>query len=368
MSQPIQPSFHSPRRWTRPVRGPSVFSIVRERGVYGMAVAVATMALGLSPTVFLVWWNWFRLTPVLLTTAAVRVHVKDSELGKEGEEDKPGETAILHVTCEVETSGQWRELLQFDDELHRLSEDPMPVYVRNEQVYIRPIKPAKAPFGLLGQPPVSAWLPAGKYEILVVYAGNCGFGNADSSKPSVYPLASEEIVQELAAGERTDVRVQLHHHAACFDASLTVRREGEAAQASGQALLPTELEPLLTAIEKSSGIPTPGGVLLDLPEPVIHHHESHRMCEVDFQDMEHRPREWTASQIWTLIDWLPREAAEARERLHQIESSLAWRDCFQGWFWYVASGASGLVFARWATIARLQPYRSRRRWWNRSNS
>jgi hypothetical protein len=235
----------------------------------------------------------------------------------------------------------------------------MPVYVRKEQVYIRSTKQAKLPFGLLGQPPVSAWLPAGTYEILVVYVGNCGFGNGDSSKPSVYPLAREEIIQEVAAGQRTDVRVQLHHHEACFDCSLTVRRDGEAANASGHTLLPTELAPLLTAIENNTCIPTPGGVLLDLPEPAIHHNDSHRMCEVDFHDLEHRPREWTRSQLWTLIDWLPREAVKARERLHQIESSLAWREYFQGWFWYVATGASGLAFARWATIAKLQPFRSR---------
>ena len=359
MSQPIQPSRRSSSwRYTR-VRGPSVLSMVRERGVYGMVVAVAAMALGLSPTVFLVWWNWFRLTPVPIVGAAAGVQVKSGELSKEAKEDKPGETALLHVTCEVGRQGRWRELLQFEDEARYQPDDPMPPYVRNEQVYIRPTKRTNCPFGLLGQPPVSAWLPAGEYEVLVIYGGNSGFGNADSSKPSVYPLAREEIVQELAAGQRTDVRVQLPHHQACFDCSLTVRRDGEAALASGHDLLAAEVEPLLSAIEKNTCIPTPGGVLLDLPEPVIHHNEWHRLCEVDFQDLEHRPREWTRGQLQTLLDWLPRGAVKARQRLEEIDRSLAWRDYFGSWLWYATAGISGLAFARWATIAKLQPYRSR---------
>ncbi len=359
MSQFIRPGSYSSSPQFTPASGPSVLSIVRERGVYGMVVAVMAMALGLSPTVFLIWWDLLRLTPVPIVDSATRVQVKDSELNEEAKEDKPGDTALLHVTCEFGSSGHWRELLQFEDELHHRSEDPMLVSVRNEQVYLRSTKRANLPFGLLGQPPVSAWLPAGEYEILVVYEVDRGFRNKGSNKPPVYPLAREVVVQKLDAGQRTDVRVQLHHHQACLDYSLRVGRDSEAADASEHAPSPSELEPLLTAIERNTCIPTPGGVLLDLPEPVIHHNESHSMCEVDFHDLEHRPRECTRNQVWALIDWLPREAAKARERLHQIVNSLAWRDYFQGWLWYVATGASGLAFARWATIAKLEPFRSR---------
>jgi hypothetical protein len=40
--------------------------------------------------------------------------------------------------------------------------------------------------------------------------------------------------------------------------------------------------------------------------------------------------------------------------------SLGWRRFFQGWHWYAAAGIAGLVFARWAMIAKLAPYQSRR--------
>lgn len=70
-------------------------------------------------------------------------------------------------------------------------------------------------------------------------------------------------------------------------------------------------------------------------------------------------REWTSSQILALRDWLPAEAVAARQHLEQIPGALGWRECFQGWYWYAAAGISGLVFARWATIAKLDKFRAR---------
>ena len=65
MSLPTLPSSSrsSGPRYSR-LPGPSVFSLIRERGAHGMVVAVVLMALGLSPTLFLLWWNWWRLAPV----------------------------------------------------------------------------------------------------------------------------------------------------------------------------------------------------------------------------------------------------------------------------------------------------------------
>ena len=82
MSLPIQPSPRSSGpRYSRP-RGPSVFSLIRERGVYGMVLAVVFMALGISPTLFLLWWNWWRFTRVPIATG-VNVQVKTGQLTRE---------------------------------------------------------------------------------------------------------------------------------------------------------------------------------------------------------------------------------------------------------------------------------------------
>ena len=192
---------------------------------------------------------------------------------------------------------------------------------------------------------------------MVVYEANRGLSNPDSSKPRPFPLASEHIVQELSAGRRTVVRVPLPHHEDCFDNTLAVRdHEGT----SGAQVPRVELQRLLDAVEHTTCVPSPGGVLLDLPEPTIQHHEYHRGCEEDFSDLTACRREWTQGQIFTLLDWLPADAVAARQRLEQMTKSLGWRSFFQGWFWYAAAGISGLVFARWATIAKLDKFRARR--------
>ncbi|MCY2994415.1 MAG: hypothetical protein NTY19_42090 [Planctomycetota bacterium] len=321
-----------------------------------MVVAVVFMALGISPTLFLLWWNWWRFTPVPIATG-VNVQVKSSQLTREAEEEKPGETALLYVTGQVLRSGEWRDLLQPTDNANRRPDEISPSYVRHEMVYVRPAKQDAWPFALLGEPPVSAWLPAGEYEIMVVYEASRGLSNSDSSKPSPFPLISEHVVQELSAGHRTVVRVPLPHHEDCFDNSLAVRPHGKA---SGIQVPKADLERLLAAVERTTCVPTPGGVLLDLPEPAIHHQEYHRGCEVDFSELAECRREWTLGQTFTLLDWLPSDAVEARQRLEQMTQSLGWRRFFQGWLWYAAAGISGLVFARWATIAKLTPYQSRR--------
>lgn len=128
MSRLFQPNHHSPNRRYSPTPGTNALSLVRERGVYGMVVAVTAMALGLSPTLFLLWWNWFRLTPVPITAASahVRVQVKSGQLTKDAEKEEPGETALLHVTCEVGRPGRWRDLLQFEDDARRQPDDFSP--------------------------------------------------------------------------------------------------------------------------------------------------------------------------------------------------------------------------------------------------
>ena len=352
MSLPIQPSSQSSgSRYSKP-HGPSVFSLIRERGAHGMVVAVACMALGLSPTLFLLWWNWWRLNPVPIVTG-VKVQVKSTQPSREAEEEKPGETALLYVTGQVWRMGEWRDLLQPGDEAGRRPDEISPSYVRHELVYVRPAKKDKWPFALLGEPPVSAWLPAGEYEIMVVYETSRGLLNTSSDATRPFPLATEHVVEELSAGRRTVVHIPLPHHEDCFDNSLNLRRREESPGTRA------EIQKLVDAIERTTSIPTPGGVLLALPEPTIRHNESHRGCEVDFSDLTECRREWTRGQIFTLLDWLPADAVAARQHLEQMTRSLGWRSFFQGWFWYAAAGISGLVFARWATIAKLAPYQSR---------
>ena len=321
-----------------------------------MVVAVVFMALGLSPTLFLLWWNWWRLAPVEVVSG-VKVQVKSAQLTQEAEEEKPGETALLYVTGQVWRRGAWRDLLQVTDSAGRRQDEISPPYVRHEMVYVRPAKKDKWPFALLGEPPVSAWLPAGEYEIMVVYEASRGLANSDSSKPRPFPLVTEHVVQALSAGRRTVVRVPLPHHEDCFDNSLDVRgHEGVA----GTQVPRAALQRLVDAVERTTCVPSPGGVVLELPEPTIQHHEYHRGCEEDFSDLTPCRREWTQGQIFSLLDWLPADAVAARQRLEQMTKSLAWRSFFQGWFWYAGAGISGLVFARWATIAKLNKSRSRR--------
>ena len=191
---------------------------------------------------------------------------------------------------------------------------------------------------------------------MVVYETSRGLSNSDSSKLRPFPLAAEHVAQDLSAGRRTVVRVPLPYHTDCFDNSLNERgREGTA-----RSQVPrVQLQRLLDAVEHTTCVPSPSGVLLDLPEPAIEHHEYHRGCEENFTDLTECRREWTRGQIFTLLDWLPADAVAARQRLEQMRRSLGWRSFFQGWFWYAGAGISGLVFARWVTIAKLDRFRAR---------
>jgi hypothetical protein len=120
-----------------------------------MVVAVAAMSLGLSPVLLLAWWNWWRLSPVPIAPG-VKVQVKSAQLTRDAEAEKPGETALLYVVCQVARAGQWRDLLQWEDEARRRSDESNPPEVRHELVYIRPAKKDHWPFALLGAPPLSA--------------------------------------------------------------------------------------------------------------------------------------------------------------------------------------------------------------------
>lgn len=357
MSLPIRPSFRSSgSRYSSP-RGLSVVSLIRERGAYGMVVALVAMSLGISPLLFLLWWNSWRFAPVPVATVNTRVQVKTAQLTRDTKEEKPGETALLWVTGQVLRFGEWRDLLQPMDEAGQRPDEISRSYVRRELVYVRPAEKDTWPFALLGEPPVSAWLPAGEYEIMVVYETTRGMSNFDRDQLRPFPLASEHVVQELSAGRRTEVHVPLPHHADCFDNTLDVRPHDETA---GTPVPRAELQRLLDAIERTTCVPSPGGVLLNVPEPAIHHHDGHRGCEEDFNDLIACPREWTLDQLFTVMDWLPADAVAARQHIEPLTRSLRWRSYFQGWFWYVAAGISGLVFVRWATIAKLAPYQSRR--------
>lgn len=295
--------------------------------------------------------------PVVPAGAKVRVQVKDRQITQDADQEEPGETSLLYVTCEVEAPGGRRDLLQFEDEAGRQPEDVSPPYVHDERVYLRPANYGDWPFALLGEPPLSVWLPAGEYEIAVVYLGHRGFMNSNPDSPPPFPWFSERVMVDLPAGQRIVVRVPLFHHECSLDNRLNVRLGGEAAAGSEGRIRLAELEPLVAAIEKTSCVATPGGVLMDIPEPVIHHRKPHSDCEVDFQQFAGFRREWTRRQVQTLLRWLPSEAAQARRRLEAIDRSLSWREFLEGWYCYAAAGVAGLVFARWATIAKLNPYR-----------
>src|SRR5207249_1093912 len=115
-------------------------------------------------------------------------------------------------------------------------------------------------------------------------------------------------------------------------------------------LTAAEMRPYLEAIEHAASFPSPGGVVLSLPEPTVYHTADHRDCEGRFNDLRAVPREWTYDQLGILWNWLPAEAEAARSRLQAIQRRLDWRSLLEGWYCYAAAGVAGLVLTRYGTI------------------
>lgn len=353
-----QPEGRGPRQ-SRPF---FVTDLVRRYGLRAIFAILVAACFAFAPLAVLYWFNTLRLQSPVTTSSSSgqRMVVRAGERHDEQEQAEPGETALLQITCLVPGPGSdgWQELLRSDDPAAPQSPGFNSRYVRHEQVYLRPADKQWVPFGLLGPPPVSVWLPEGNYEILVVH-------EAPTSETRIYmPGRSYPWLSVLAEcspkpRHKTVCQIPLpHYDTGNPDVQLGV---GNVPESADRKPSPDELAQLVSQCESLSAIPTPAGYLLNLPEPSILHQDGHRGCTQDFEQAVTVSREWTRDQIATLRRWLPDDAEAAKARLWVLIDRLGWRQFLQGWFCYALAGVSGLVFTRRGAIALLEP-------WHRGNS
>ena len=339
-----------------PSRSRSFFvtDLIRRHGLRAILAIFVAAFFAFAPLVALYWFNAFLSQSVLSVAPGHRVVVKTGQHYERQEREEPGETALLQVACDVPSFDEWKELLGDGDPARSDSTRSSSRSVRREAVYLRRAGSSRVPFGLLGSPPVSAWLPAGDYEILVVYEAPTNESRIDLPGRS-FPWLSVFAECSLEARQKTVCRIQLPHYDwGNPDSLLGVGTPDEAAE---RKPLPEELATLLAACETMTAIPTPAGYVLNLAEPRIHHQKGHRGCVQDFHELQRVPREWTRDQIVKLRHWLPVEADSSKARLTTLIDRLEWRTFLEGWFCYALAGVSGVVFTRWGAIALLEPWR-----------
>jgi hypothetical protein len=275
--------------------------------------------------------------------------VRAGQWQEKQEQQQPGETALLQVICETTSFGNVQPLLTDNDPRHPREGQQGAWYAHRERVYLRAagVTPA-VPFALLGPPPVSVWLPAGDYEILVIHEAPGGEPRHDGRLRS-FPFVSTYSECSLENKQKTVCRVLLPHYG--FEQGFEL-----AGESTGNA---NGLAPLIAAWEQAAAIPSPGGYILALAEPSVQHADEHRGCTIDFGQLHAEPRVWTREQLATARDWLPKEATVARSKLDSFVNALGWRDFFEGWYCYAAAGITGLVFTRWGALQILEPWRHR---------
>ncbi len=337
-----------------------VTDLIRRFGVRAVVAIIAAAMLAFSPLAFLYWLNELRLASVVMSSVSLnqRVVVKPAQHLDEQERAEPGETALLQVKCLVPTIDGWRDLLSDNDPARR---DPSQTHssVRREQVYLRRSGSQLIPFGLLGPPPVSVWLPAGDYEILVVHDAPSREDRIDVPGRS-FPWISVVAECSLKSREKTVIDVQLPHYD--WGNSDVLLGVGDSEESGERPPSAAEFVRIVAGCEALTPIPTPAGYLLTLAEPRIHHRDGHRGCVQDFGDLHSVPREWTRGQLARLRRWLPDNATQANSKLMGLIDRLGWREFLQGWYCYAAAGVTGLVFTRWGAIAMMEPWRRGPEW------
>lgn len=334
----------------------SFVDIFRRYGWKGLAALVVAALFAFAPLTLLYGLNELRLTPVMDSSVRGPVVVKPGRYQDEQKRDEPGETALLKIVCRVASLGESRPLLLDDDPQRDREGSRSSMHVRYEKAYVRPagLDPP-APFALLGKPPVSVWLPAGEYEVLIVH-------DAPRSEPRLdarshgFPLLSTFASCTLENKRTTVCEVPLAHYDWGFDDE-PLQLVGDDGSTADRPPKESESARLAARYAEIYELPTPGGYVLALEEPVVRHAEGHRGCTVDFAQLRAVPREWTRDQLATLRNWLPDDAIAARANLTSLVDRLGWREFLQGWFCYAAAGVAGLVFTRWGALALLEPWR-----------
>lgn len=335
-----------------------VTELVRNHGLKAIFALIVAALFAFAPLATLYWFNELSRQSVAIVEPSQRVVVKPGRHQQDQNGESPGETALLQVICEIPDFEGYRELLCDDDPLRRGVQTTDSNYVRRELVYLRRAGQSQLPFGLLGKPPISAWLPAGNYEILVIYGppyGEAWTGMRSYAGPWISAFAECSLENR----QKTVCRVPLPHYD--WGRSTPINLTGSEHPA-GDAVPADELAPFLHACENIVPIPTPAGYLLSLGEPVVRHSTDHHDCVADLSELQAVPREWTRDQLAALRNSLPRDAGPAREKLSRLVDNLLWREFLEGWFCYAAAAVTGLVFTRWGTIAMLEPWRHGNSW------
>lgn len=330
--------------------------LIRQYGFRAVLAMLVAASVAFVPLAILIWFNVFRLTSVIATQCGQPVVVKPGRFEQEQSEDEPGETGLLQITCEVPTLDGWRELLCDEDPALRAAGLSNSIYVRDERVYLRKAGHPNVPFGLLGRPPVSAWVPAGDYEIAVVHEAPRDRSLINSPQTG-FPFVTMFDSCEVADRQKTVRRIQLPHYSGGQGSPLSVAgQDGETSTPPAP-----DLQLLKHSIFDAITIPSLGGYIIVMGEPHVAHSADHATCTVDFNSLQTVPREWTRNQLATLRNWLPPDETQARAKLSPLVSALVRREMFEGWFFYAVAGVTGLVFTRWGAMAILEPYRGRDR-------
>ena len=344
---------HRGGRGVSPLRAfvDSFVNIVRQYGVKGLAALVFAALFAFAPLTLLYWFNEVRLATAVTLSTGQRAVVKPARFQEEQEEEEPGETALLQVVCEIDGG---RPLLVDEDSRREQGFMVDSYFVRRERVYLRPagMEP-EVPYGLLGKPPVSVWLPAGDYELLVVYETPGGEA-IDESDHRGFPWMTEFAEYSLENQQKTVCRIPLPHYG--WNEGPRPAAVGD--ETSTDAPPPASQPGWTVATDQPlNAIPTPGGYVLALDEPVVHHDAEHHGCTFDRRQRRSILREWTRDQLAAVRNGLPDDAMEARTQLTSLIDALEWREFFEGWYCYAAAGIAGLVFTRWGALAILEPWR-----------
>jgi hypothetical protein len=353
MGQIIQPtSSSSGSSWqARPF---FVIDILRQYGFRGFVAMVLAAFIAFIPLALLIWFNVFRLTSVIASQVASPVVVRPGEFQSESQNNRPGKTALLQIAVEVPTTNGWEELLNDRDPAQK-GRDPWGArFVRRERVYLRKSGGMQLPYGLLGRPPVSVWLPAGEYDLAVVHETPPNPNEFDSPVTG-FPLVTVFDSCTVRSGEKTIRRIQLPHYGLGENTSIRV---SGAVDDRGRQPSPN-LKPLAQALRQLIPIPTPGGYLISFPEPTLYHSEEHRGCTVDFEDLQPVSREWTREQLAIVRNWLRKNQLPENEILWPLVQSLLRREMCEGWFLYTLAGFAGLILTKWGSLAILEPFHRR---------
>ncbi|MBS0203939.1 MAG: hypothetical protein JSS49_13625 [Planctomycetes bacterium] len=352
MGHIIQPGSSSTGGSWRGSRSFFLIDVVRQYRAWGIQAILMAAAVAFLPLAALIWFNVFRLSSVVATQISPAVVVRPGRYEDEREKDKPGETGLLQIICEVPTVDGWSDLLCDQDPVLRQRDPQGSIYVREERVYLRKAGPLNLPFGLLGPPPVCVWVPTGDYELAIVHAAPNDRSLINSPQTG-FPFITVLDACSVNDREKTVRRIQLPHYDWGRGTAISVTGQAEG---SDEPLAP-DLGRLVAAIELVTPVPTPGGYVLDLPEPTVSHTEDHRNCSVDFENLRSVPREWTRNQLADLRRLLPASEARARDKLWLLIQALLRREMLEGWFSYALAGVSGLVMTKWGTLAILERYR-----------